>query len=112
MEMSIVIFTFSLTTPSQDSDEVWFVGFSHNGLLLGSASKDTTAIVWDISPATTPNSSSSTSGGVVPIRSLAGHKEAISFLAWSPCDKMLLTASNDKTLKLWMVQVKKKKEKI
>ena len=29
-------------------DEVWFVQFSHSGLRLASASKDTTVIIWDL----------------------------------------------------------------
>jgi WD repeat-containing protein 26 len=32
------------------------------------------------------------------------HKKAISFLAWSPDDSMILTASNDHNLKLWDVE--------
>jgi WD40 repeat protein len=31
------------------------------------------------------------------------HKKAISFLAWSPDDSLILTASNDHNLKLWDV---------
>ncbi|KAJ3053232.1 hypothetical protein HK097_004741 [Rhizophlyctis rosea] len=72
----------------EHADEVWFVSFSNNGLYLASASKDATAIIWDME-----NYSST--------YTLSGHTQAISYLAWSPDDSLLLTGSNDQTLKLW-----------
>ena len=40
-----------------------------------------------------------------PIHSLKGHEEAVSFLAWSPDDTMLLTCSNDNKVRLWDAKV-------
>lgn len=71
-------------------DEVWHVAFSHDGSMLASASKDRTAMVFQVSPR-----------GVVggePLR--LRHPLPVSFLSWSPNDEYLLTASDD-CLRLW-----------
>eukprot|EP00958_Prasinococcus_capsulatus_P015250 scaffold1626_cov372-Prasinococcus_capsulatus_cf.AAC.4 len=75
----------------EHTDEVWHVQFSHNGKFVASASKDHTAIIWEIvSP--------------VDVRMkhrLQEHTEPLSFVAWSPDDSLLLTCSNDTSVKLW-----------
>lgn len=74
-------------------NEVWFVQFSNNGDYLASSSSDCTAIIWTV------NKDYSLSLR----RILEGHKKAISYLTWSPDDKMLLTCGNAEVLKLWDV---------
>ncbi|CAL9167559.1 unnamed protein product [Musa hybrid cultivar] len=74
-------------------NEVWFVQFSHNGDYLASSSRDCTAIIWAV------NKDDSISLRHV----LEGHMKPISFLAWSPNDRMLLTCGNGEALKLWDV---------
>ncbi|CAL4917070.1 unnamed protein product [Urochloa decumbens] len=61
------------------NNEVWFVRFSNNGDYLASSSSDCTAIIWK------------------------GHHKPISFVAWSPNDRMLLTCGTGESLKLWNV---------
>uniref|UniRef100_K4A8S6 CTLH domain-containing protein n=1 Tax=Setaria italica TaxID=4555 RepID=K4A8S6_SETIT len=61
------------------NNEVWFVRFSNNGDYLASSSSDCTAIIWK------------------------GHHKPISFVAWSPNDRMLLTCGTGEFLKLWNV---------
>jgi WD40 repeat protein len=73
------------------SDEVWFVQFSHDGNLLATASKDRTAIIWDLQNLNTP------------YKRLCGHADSLTFLTWSPDDRCMLTCGNDRVLKLWLV---------
>eukprot|EP00325_Prymnesiales_sp_UTEX-LB-985_P018767 CAMPEP_0174757914 /NCGR_PEP_ID=MMETSP1094-20130205/107499_1 /TAXON_ID=156173 /ORGANISM="Chrysochromulina brevifilum, Strain UTEX LB 985" /LENGTH=556 /DNA_ID=CAMNT_0015963833 /DNA_START=42 /DNA_END=1712 /DNA_ORIENTATION=+ len=71
-------------------DEVWLVVFSHNGLLLASASQDSLVVVWEVAQSSMPQRST-----------LCGHTDALCHLAWSPDDSRLLTCSHDQLLMLW-----------
>jgi WD40 repeat protein len=72
-------------------NEVWFLQFSHNGCYLASASKDLTAILWEV-----------VDDGLVKLKhTLTGHQKPVSFVAWSPDDSMLLTCGNEESVKLW-----------
>jgi len=77
----------------EHTDEVWDVGFSHNGRMLASASKDGTAIIWSIG----------SDRLVTRMHTLTGHEDALAFLSWSPSDEHLLTCSSDRTVRLWEV---------
>ncbi|XP_047093051.1 WD repeat-containing protein WDS homolog isoform X2 [Lolium rigidum] len=72
-------------------NEVWFVKFSNDGNYLASSSSDCTAIIWKVAEDDT----------LTKKYCLEGHKSPISFVAWSPNDKMLLTCGNGESLKLW-----------
>ena len=70
------------------NDEIWHVTFSHDGRLVGSASRDGTACLWRVKA----------SGDAVLLHtlqgspeSLAAEKRSLSFLAFSPDDGLLLT---------------------
>ncbi|KAL5229860.1 hypothetical protein ABZP36_028636 [Zizania latifolia] len=71
--------------------EVWFVRFSNDGNYLASSSSDSTAIIWKVEEDDT----------ITKKHCLEGHKKPISFVAWSPNDRMLLTCGNGESLKLW-----------
>ncbi|KAK9828799.1 hypothetical protein WJX72_002132 [[Myrmecia] bisecta] len=73
------------------ADEVWHVQFSHRGDMLASASKDCTAIIWQVHA----------NGDGQVLHMLTGHIKPLSFLAWSPDDAKLLTCGNDHWVKLW-----------
>ena len=81
--------SFSSCTTAQvlevHDNEVWHVAFSHSGQLLGSASRDGTAILWRVKP----------SGEAVLQHRLQGHDKPLCFLAFSPDDSHLLTCGND-----------------
>ena len=66
--------------------------FSNDGTKLASASKDTTVHIYDIA-----------TGEI--LHTLRGHRQALSFVCWSPDDSILLSCSNDKAVKLWSVAV-------
>ena len=96
------------------SDEVWHVQFSHDGTRLASASKDNSVIIWDVSQLLNCDGSGvvwvgdkiSVDGiSLTPPRlhTLIGHTNHLSFVAWSPDDSMLLSCSNDKTVRLWRI---------
>ncbi|XP_065868659.1 WD repeat-containing protein 26 homolog [Euphorbia lathyris] len=73
------------------NDEVWFLQFSHNGKYLASASKDQTAIVWEIKE-----------DGVVSLKhTLKGHQKAVLTISWSPDDKQLLTCGQEEVIRRW-----------
>ncbi|KAK9838625.1 hypothetical protein WJX74_000090 [Apatococcus lobatus] len=76
------------------TDEVWFVAFSHSGTMLASASKDKSAIVWDVRPG---------QRRVTKRCVLLGHHEVIVTLAWSPDDSLIATCSTDKSVRVWRV---------
>jgi len=73
------------------ADEVWYIRFSHNGMLLASAGKDCTIILWEMN-------------GFSVLHVLMGHTGPTSFVAWSPDDTMLLSCSGDSTIRLWNVE--------
>ncbi|EER91507.1 WD repeat-containing protein 26 [Sorghum bicolor] len=75
------------------SNEVWFVRFSNNGNYLASSSSDCTAIIWKVEKDDT----------LTKKHCLEGHQKPISFVAWSPNDRMLLTCGTGESLKLWNV---------
>lgn len=72
-------------------DEVWFATVSHSGGHIASFSKDRTGILWEHIPPSTFRAA----------HVLVGHTEPCLHAAWSPDDQHLLTASGDKTVRLW-----------
>ncbi|XP_073001761.1 WD repeat-containing protein WDS homolog isoform X1 [Typha latifolia] len=74
-------------------NEVWFLQFSNNGRYLASSSSDCTAIIWTVHE----------DDSLSVKHRLEGHLRPISFVAWSPDDKMLLTCGNGEALRLWHV---------
>ncbi|XP_021722150.1 WD repeat-containing protein 26-like [Chenopodium quinoa] len=75
-------------------NEVWFVQFSYSGEYLASSSRDCTAIIWKVVD----------DGKFTVKHALQSHQKAISFVAWSPDDTMLLTCGNVEVVKLWDVE--------
>lgn len=73
------------------TDEVWHVAFSHDGTMLASASKDHTAIIYQVQQ----------QQHVVKQFTLTGHSASIAYLAWSPDDTMLATCGSDNVLRVW-----------
>ena len=69
----------------EHQDEVWHLQFSHDGAMLASASKDGTALVWDVS---------GPRRRVTKRHSLRGHVGPVLLVAWSPDDSKLATAGD------------------
>ncbi|EFJ15990.1 hypothetical protein SELMODRAFT_268628 [Selaginella moellendorffii] len=72
-------------------NEVWYLQFSRDGRHLASASKDCTAIIWEVVD----------DDFVRRKHTLAGHHKSVSFVAWSPDDSMILTCGTEEAVKLW-----------
>ncbi len=66
------------------------VGYDHPSLPVGDGSDDSTIKLWDVARG-------------VEERTLRGHSDAITSLAFSPDAAVLLSGSKDKTVKLWDV---------
>ncbi|KAG9318564.1 hypothetical protein JVU11DRAFT_656 [Chiua virens] len=77
------------------TDEVWNVAWSHDGLRLASASKDKTAIIWQIGSDAEP-----TSRECVVEFTLREHPFPVGALAWSLDDSILATSA-DQLILLW-----------
>eukprot|EP00929_Paragymnodinium_shiwhaense_P103200 TRINITY_DN66527_c0_g1_i2.p1 TRINITY_DN66527_c0_g1~~TRINITY_DN66527_c0_g1_i2.p1 ORF type:complete len:804 (-),score=158.26 TRINITY_DN66527_c0_g1_i2:313-2583(-) len=83
-------------------DEIWFIAASHSGRHLVSSSRDKALLLWKRSFKGEKNGSlASPSAGFNVVRSLVGHKEAVSYIAWRNDDEYFLTASGDCTVRLW-----------
>ncbi|XP_027344358.1 WD repeat-containing protein 26 homolog [Abrus precatorius] len=78
-------------------DEVWYVQFSHNGKYLASASKDRSAIIWEVD----------VDGGLSIKHKLSGHQKAVSSVSWSPNDQELLTCGVEEAVRCWDVSTGK-----
>ncbi|CAM6099990.1 unnamed protein product [Calypogeia fissa] len=86
--------TKTLQVLEEHDNEVWFLQFSHDGKYLASASKDCTAIIWEV-----------VRDDFIKLKYiLKGHLKPVSFVAWSPDDTKLLTCGNEEVVKLWDVQ--------
>jgi WD40 repeat protein len=68
-------------------DNIWSSTFSHNSKLVATASRDSSAILWDIQ----------TGKKIVEIK----HDGIICSIIFSPDDKYILTSSFDNTAKVW-----------
>ena len=69
----------------EHTEEVWHVQFSHNGRWLASASRDASAVVWEVTPQRL----------LVKRHVLRGHTGSLTFCCWSPDDGILATCSAD-----------------
>lgn len=81
----------NVETLDDHTDEVWFVAFSHNGKYLA-FSKDGSALIYDTET-------------FQMRQQFLGHEDSVPFLAWSPDDTRLLICSNDRTVRLWDIEV-------
>lgn len=79
--------------------------WSPNGSRVLSASQDSTLKVWDVTQVF-PNAAERTyrnrrSQHVLDLLTLKGHKSGVKSCSWSPDGSKILSASSDKTLKIW-----------
>ncbi|EEB06430.1 WD repeat protein [Schizosaccharomyces japonicus yFS275] len=72
----------------EHTDDVWHISYSHNGRYLVSASRDRTAVVYDVTATTV-------------LHRLLGHDNEVAYAQWSPDDDYILTCSDDKKVILW-----------
>lgn len=68
---------------------VYQVAWSSDGRYLVSASKDSTAKLWDVQ------------SGKAAKATLPGHAEEVYALDWSPNGASVATGSKDRTIKVW-----------
>ena len=78
---------------TQSNGEVWCVEFSHNGKLLAAGGSDKTVVIYDTTTFQVHHS-------------LKGHESGVAHVSWSPDDSRLITCSQDRTAKLWEIDVR------
>ncbi|EJU05547.1 WD40 repeat-like protein [Dacryopinax primogenitus] len=74
-------------------DEIWHLAWSNDGTRLATASRDQSVIIWRIGVSADPNDCALE-------QRLREHANAVSFVAWSPDNNVLLTAA-EATIKMW-----------
>jgi hypothetical protein len=98
-----------------NSGVVWSVALDAKGTMLASGNDDTTIDIWDINRNELDstlmgytkgfNETPIAEFGEIDIRQLddtfRGHKEAVNCLAFSPTESLLVSGSDDKTIKVW-----------
>ncbi|KAK4686064.1 WD repeat-containing protein 26, partial [Tremellales sp. Uapishka_1] len=97
------------------TDEVWRIEWSPDGMMLASAGKDKTVVIWQLVVSfgwavvfkaradgwgQEGTRETSWQYSVIPLHHLRDHREAVDALAWSPDGKTLVTAA-DKHLYVW-----------
>ena len=79
-----------LTLPQ--SDEIWYLEFSHDGRRLATSGQDSTVTVYDTLD--------------FEVRyTLTDHTKSIAYVSWSPDDSKLVSCSHDHTAKVWDMTV-------
>lgn len=94
MSIPTIIFQH-LFFPELHSDAVLHCAFSKDGKFLASASRDKTARLYRIRPG---------AGEFVPggdVKQLVGHTAAVNFIQFSPDGAVVLTCSDDRTIRTW-----------
>jgi len=79
----------TLTSP-EIAGMLWSLTFSPDDTLLASGHSDGIISVWDLQ-----------TGGLVC--SLKGHTEAVKLVAFSPCGTIIVSCSDNKTVRIWNV---------
>ena len=77
-----------------DNDEIWHLKFSNSFSYFATCLRNGTISIFNI------NYNDNTLK-IKCISSFQAHKKYITYLSWSSNDTMLLTSSNDKTIKIW-----------
>jgi WD40 repeat protein len=92
-----------LRTLTGHTGSIYALCLSQDGQTLVSGGRDATLKVWNLGAATNYNSNSPTSRiiGDGLLHTFAGHAESINCVAISPDGKMLVSGSEDNTIKLW-----------
>ena len=95
-----------LRTLTGHSGSIYALCLSQDGQILVSGGRDKTLKVWNLYAASNQNLISPTSRviGDGLLHTLTGHSESINCLAMSPDGQMLVSGSEDNTIKLWDLQ--------
>lgn len=100
-EESEVLSLPCISTRVAHEKDINCIAVSPNDKLIASGSEDRTIHIFSTSPPTTTTATTTTTSSLTSLATLKGHRRGVWSLRFSPVDRVLASASGDKTIRVW-----------